>query len=73
MELAVTKTYPAEPKSGDGVLGSVIFERINEGDSGIRIASQQLLDSTTPNPQEILVSTPCQQFQFYLIIVILCT
>jgi hypothetical protein len=53
IDFAVTQTYPAEARSGSGVLATVVFEAVSKGSSPVLLASVRLLDDTQPNPVEI--------------------
>jgi len=53
----VTQTHPAEAKSGSGVLGTITFESIGEGNSAIQLTQVQLVDDSSPNPQLIVANT----------------
>ena len=53
IELSVTQTHPAQAKSGSGVLGTITFESIGEGNSAIQLTQVQLVDDSSPDPQLI--------------------
>lgn len=57
IDFAVTQTYPAEARSGSGVLATVEFEAVGEGSSAVHLASVRLLDDTQPDPVEIAAGT----------------
>ena len=57
IEFAVTQTYPADARNGDGVLASITFDSIGEGHSAISLTEARLVDNSTPNPQVIPVTT----------------
>ena len=57
IQLSVTQTHPAEAKSGSGILGTITFESIGEGNSAIQLTQVQLVDDSSPNPQLIATNT----------------
>jgi hypothetical protein len=54
IEFAVTQLYPAEARSGSGVLATVIFEAVGQGASPVQWVEVLLGDDT---PQEIPTGT----------------
>jgi hypothetical protein len=53
IDFAVTQLYPAEARSGSGVLATVIFEAMDPGTSPVQLVGVRLLDDTPQDPQEI--------------------
>jgi hypothetical protein len=53
IDFAVTQLYPAETRTGSGVLATVIFEALSEGTSPVDLVYVRLLDDTPLDPLEI--------------------
>jgi parallel beta-helix repeat protein len=53
IDFAVTQLYPAETRTGSGVLATVIFEALSEGTSPVDLVHVRLLDDTPLDPLEI--------------------
>ncbi|MEM7536248.1 MAG: SdrD B-like domain-containing protein, partial [Chloroflexota bacterium] len=58
IELAVTQTHPATAKAGSGVLGTIEFEGVANGQSNIQFSSIQLVDDAASafSPSETVES-----------------
>jgi len=57
IEFAVTQVHPAEGRSGSGVLATVVFEAVGQGNSPVHLADVELLDDTAGVPLEIPAAT----------------
>jgi hypothetical protein len=57
IDFAVTQLYPAEARSGSGVLATVVFEAVGQGTSPVQWVGVRLLDDTPQDPQEIPAGT----------------
>jgi hypothetical protein len=57
IEFAVTQLYPAEARSGSGVLATVILQAVGQGTSPVQLVEVRLLDDTPQDPQEIPAAT----------------
>jgi parallel beta-helix repeat protein len=57
IDFAVTQLYPAQARSGSGLLATVIFEAVDQGTSPVQWVGVRLLDDTPQDPQEIPAGT----------------
>ena len=56
IELSMTQTYPAESRSGGGVLGRIPLKVVGQGRSDIRLTSIQLTDNERLESQVIIAN-----------------
>jgi hypothetical protein len=53
IDYLVTQLHPGEAKDGTGVLATIVFEALGEGESTVELAAVELLDDSHPEPAEI--------------------